>query len=65
MSIKPRRNVLIHSDERVLVYAGLFFICAVLAALGVGALAFWCFLPAAVLMECLSAVAPQQQSRRL
>ncbi len=65
MSVKPRRNVLVYSDERVLVYAGLFLICAMLAALGMGPVAFWSFLPAAVLSEVLSGVTPKQHSKRL
>lgn len=65
MSIKPRRNVLVYSDERVLVYAGLFVICAMLAALGMGAVAFWCFLPAAALSELLSALAPSKHGTQL
>ena len=65
MSVKPRRNVLVHSDERVLVYAGLFLVCAMLAAMGMGAVAFWSFLPAAVLSEVLSGVSPRKHSKRL
>ncbi|PLW70209.1 hypothetical protein [Pseudohalioglobus lutimaris] len=65
MSIKPRKNVLVQSDERVLVYAGLFVICAMLAALGMGVAAFWCFVPAAALSEALSGFAPKKHSTRL
>ena len=65
MSVKPRKQVLARSDDRMIVHAGLFLICAMLSALGVGALAFWCFLPAAGLVELLSSVSPTNISRRM
>ena len=58
MSVKPRKRVFASSDERMIIHAGLFLICATLSAVGVGALALLCFLPAAGLVELLSAVSP-------
>lgn len=65
MSVKPRKPVLARSDDRMIVHVGLFLICAMLSALGVGALAFLCFLPAAGLVELLSAISPAPASRRM
>ena len=65
MSVKPRKQVFARSDERLIVHAGLFLICATLSAVGVGALAFLCFLPAAGLVELLSAISPTGNSRRM
>ena len=65
MSVKPRRQVLARGDDRVLVLAGLFLVCAMLGALGMGALAVWCFLPAAALVELLGRVPPVRRSRRM
>ena len=65
MSIKPRRQVLARSDNRVIMHAALFLICAMLSALGMGASALWCFLPAALVLEGLSLLSPQRNSRRI
>jgi hypothetical protein len=65
MSVKPRKQVLARADDRMIVHAGLFLICAMLSAIGVGAVAFWCFLPAAGLIELLSAVSPTANSQRM
>jgi len=64
MSIKPRKQLLARSDDRVMIQAALFLACAVLSAAGMGALALWCFLPAALLVEVLGGVAPDGQRRR-
>lgn len=65
MSVKPRKHVFASGDQRMVVHAGLFLICAALSAVGVGALAFLCFPPAAGLVELLSAISPTGISRRL
>lgn len=65
MSVKLRKQVFANSDERMIVQAGLFLICVALSAVGVGALAFLCFLPAAALVELLSAISPRGNSRRM
>jgi hypothetical protein len=64
MTTKPRKQVLGHSDNRVIIHAALFLVCALLSALGVGALAFWCFIPAAVLFELLAGAASRQDNSR-
>lgn len=58
MSVKPRRLILLRSDERIVIHAGLLLVCAMLAAMGMGALALLCFLPAAALFEGLSLLSP-------
>ncbi len=66
MSIKPRRQVLARSDDRVIVHAALFLMCAIFSALGMGVAALWCYFPAAVVLELLSRVAPvRRDSRRM
>ncbi len=65
MSIKPRRKILARGDDRVVVHAGLFVICAMLSALGMGAMALWAFVPAAALLEGLAFIAPVQSARRM
>ncbi len=65
MSIKPRRQVLARSDDRVILHAALFMICAMLSALGMGAAALWCFLPAAAVLEGLSLLSPTRNQRRM
>ena len=65
MSVKPRRQILARGDDRTLVHAGLFLICALLSAMGMGVAAFLCFLPAAALVEGLSVVSPKRHSRRM
>lgn len=65
MSIKPRRRVLAHSEDRGIIHAGLFVICAMLSIMGMGFAALWCYLPVAALLELLARVAPVQHSRRM
>lgn len=65
MSIKPRRQVLAKSDNRVIMHAALFLVCAMLSALGMGMAALWCFLPAAAVMEGLAFLSPSRNSRRM
>ncbi len=65
MNVKPRRQVLANNDRRMVVHAGLLLICAMLSVLGVGALAFLCFLPAAGLVEILSAISPASNIRHM
>ena len=64
MSIKPRRQVLARSDDRVIVHAALFMMCAIFGALGMGATALWCYFPAAIVLELLSHVAPLRRASR-
>jgi hypothetical protein len=42
------------SDDRVLMYSALFLVCAMISALGAGALGALAFLPAAVIIEAVS-----------
>ncbi|RLQ23864.1 hypothetical protein DWB85_01550 [Seongchinamella sediminis] len=65
MSVKPRKNVFASSDQRIILHAGLFLICFTLSVVGVGAMAFLCFPPAAGLVELLSAISPTGISRRM
>lgn len=65
MSIKPRRQVLARSDTRVIMHATLFLICAMLSVLGMGAMALWCFLPAAAVLEGIALLSPISHSRRM
>jgi Sec-independent protein secretion pathway component TatC len=65
VSIKPRRRVLVHNEDRRIIHVGLFIICAMLSAMGMGASALWCYLPVAALLELLALVAPLQHSRRM
>ena len=50
MSIKPRRRVLAHNEDRRIIHVGLFVICAMLSIMGMGAAALWCYLPVAALL---------------
>ena len=65
MSIKPRQQVIARSDKRGIVHAGLFIICAMLSALGMGFTALWAFLPAAVLLEVLGRFSPVRHARSM
>ncbi len=63
MSAKPRKPILMRSDDRVVIYAGLFLVCAMLSSLGMGPLALLCFLPAAFLFEGLSVLSQRAMPR--
>ncbi len=65
MTVKPRKQILLRSDDHVIVHAGLFLVCAMLSALGMGSMALLCFLPAAALFEGLAALSPGKPSRRM
>lgn len=65
MSVKPRRQILMRGDDRVVIYAGLFLVCAMLSSLGMGPLALLCLLPAAALFEGLSHFSPRRPERRM
>ena len=54
MSLKSRRNVLNYSDDRVLNYAVVFLICALVSTLGGDALALLCFVLLVLAVEVLS-----------
>ena len=45
-----------YCDDRILVLATLFLVCALLSAVGLGTVAFWAFLPTAVALEILCQV---------
>lgn len=65
MSVKPRKQLLMRSDDRVVIYAALFLVCSMLSAMGLGALALLCFFPAAALIEGLATLSPRKPSRRM
>lgn len=65
MNVKPGKQILIRGDDRIVVHAALFLICAVLSAAGLVALALWCFLPSALLIEMLSGAGSRDQHRRM
>jgi len=50
---KSRRNVMGYSDDRVLNYAVIFLVCALVSTLGGGALALVCFALLALVVEVL------------
>jgi len=54
MNLKPRRNVMNYSDDRVLNYAVVFLICALVGTLGSDALALACFAILVLVVEVLS-----------
>jgi len=54
MSLKSRRNVMNYSDDRVLNYAVVFLICALVSTLGSDALALACFAFLVLVVEVLS-----------
>ena len=49
-----RKSGLSRSDDRVLMYSVLFLLCAMMSALGSGALGALAFLPAAVIVELVA-----------
>ena len=49
-----RKSGLRRSDDRVLMYSVLFLLCAMMSALGAGALGALAFLPAAVIVELVA-----------
>ena len=53
MTIRPRKSQRIQGDDQVLVYAGLFLICAGVSAMGGGALGLLSFIPAVGVAEVL------------
>ncbi len=63
MATKMRRNVMGYLDDRALIYAALFLICALLSALGAGILALASLLPAAAVVELLSRWGRRQHPR--
>lgn len=54
MIVATRNSVWRRADSRVLVYSALFFICALLSALGAGDVGVLAFLPAAAVIEITS-----------
>ena len=65
MYMKPRRQVLAHRGDRLLVHVGLLIVCGMLSILGLGVTAMLCFPPAAMLVEVLSLISPTRNSRRM
>ena len=53
MIMKQRINVLDFGDAHIVVYAGLFLVCALISALGGGWLGVLCFVPAVIVLELL------------
>ena len=51
MAISLRRKTSSTGSDRVLIAAGLFFVCATLSALGGSMLGVLCFVPAVIAME--------------
>ena len=51
MIVASRRSVWRRADHRVLIYTALFFICALMSALGAGDAGVLAFLPAAAVIE--------------
>ncbi len=54
MTVHTRRRGFWQPDQRVVVYAGLFMVCALLSAAGLGPHALLAFLPAAAVTETLA-----------
>lgn len=54
MNLKPSRNVMSYSDDRVLNYAVVFLVCALVSTLGGGALALVCFVLLTLVVEVLT-----------
>lgn len=54
MTAHSRKKGLGHPDRRVVIYAALFMVCALLSAAGLGEHALLAFLPAAVVTETLA-----------
>ena len=53
MISKQRQNVLDFGDDHIVIYAGLFLVCALISALGGGWLGVLCFVPAVIVLELL------------
>lgn len=51
MAISLRRKTTSSDSDRILIIAGLFFVCALLSALGGAMLGLLCFVPAVIAME--------------
>jgi len=51
MAITLRSKASSSGSDRVLIFAGLFFVCALLSALGGPMLGVLCFVPAVIAME--------------
>ena len=45
-----------YADDRILVLATLFLVCALLSAVGLGAVALWAFLPIGLVTGCLNII---------
>lgn len=54
MTLKLRKNTRWQGDDQVLVYAGLFLVCALVSTLGGGALGILSFVPAVIAAEVLA-----------
>ena len=58
MSIKPRKNVMSYSDDRVLNYSVVFLLCALVSTLTSDAVALACFALLVLVVEVLTRWAP-------
>ena len=54
MTFRLRKNATWQGDDQVLVYAGLFLVCALVSTLGGGALGILSFIPAVIAAEVLA-----------
>jgi hypothetical protein len=54
MTFKLRKSATWRGDDQVLVYAGLFLVCALVSALGGGTLGLLSFIPAVIAAEVLA-----------
>ncbi len=61
MTLKLRKNTRWQGDDQVLVYAGLFLVCALVSTLGGGALGILSFIPAVMAAEVLARLPGQGQ----
>ncbi len=51
MITKQQDKLLAFDDAHIVIYAGLFLVCALISALGGGWLGMLCFVPAAIVLE--------------
>jgi len=64
MNLRLRKSARWQGDDQVLVYAGLFLVCALVSTLGGGALGILSFIPAVIAAEVLSRVSVSEQNQR-
>jgi len=64
MTLRLRKNTRWQGDDQVLVYAGLFLVCALVSALGGGALGLLSFIPAVIAAEVMARLSVGEQEQR-